>query len=63
MPKNKAAQALGRLGGSVRGGAKAESSRANLSKVTQEQRAANLEKARAARKAKKDIKNQTSGDS
>lgn len=53
MPKNKHAQALGRLGGSVTGGAKADASRNNLSKVSQDARKANLEKARAAKAAKR----------
>lgn len=52
MPKNKHAQALGKRGGSVKGGAKAEAARRNLSTVTLEQRQANAAKARAAKKLK-----------
>jgi RNase P subunit RPR2 len=53
MPKNKHAQALGKRGGSVTGGAKAEASRKNLEKVSPASRIANAEKARAARAAKR----------
>jgi hypothetical protein len=53
MSKNKHAQALGKRGGSVKGGAKAEAARKNLSAVSLESRRANAEKARAARAAKR----------
>lgn len=53
MPKNKHAVALGKKGGSVTGGAKANAARENLSKVSPESRRANAQKARDARAAKR----------
>jgi hypothetical protein len=54
MSKNKHAQALGKRGGSVKGGAKADASRKNLEKVSPASRIANAKKARAARAAKRE---------